>query len=90
MRKYELITILRDSDLEASRKAFKEILDNHKLTPSKEEDWGQRKLFHEIDHNKSGQFVYCAFDFEPIKIKDVAHDLSISTNVLRYMFRVLS
>lgn len=90
MKGYEVITILKSADpaiLEQAKKSVKDILTRNSGRISAEDDWGTRKLHHEIDHIESGHFLYHTVELDPAKIVDVRRDLQIDQNVLRYMVK---
>ncbi len=90
MKDYEVITILKNPDataVEQGKKAVKDILSRNQVKVAKEDDWGARKLHHEIAGSESGHFMYLAVQMEPSKVVDLRRDLQIDQNVLRYMVK---
>jgi ribosomal protein S6 len=86
MRTYQLVLVLKTSVTDANRKKFIETvkgwLGSVKVT--KEEEWGEKVLAYEIQHEKSG--FYLNFLLESAKIPtDFEKKLMANENVLRYM-----
>lgn len=85
---YEFITIFKEGpELEESKKAFQEILKRHNAEVLKEEEIGQRRLYFEIHHNNNGYFLYSKCSIDPLKVKDISHELNIQSGVLHYMVK---
>ncbi len=90
MRQYEIVTIYRNSEqgqLETTRKAVGELLARHKAEVVKEDEWGNRSLWHETRDALSGFFILVTCKMPPESIKDLKHDLEIQNGLLRFMVK---
>jgi small subunit ribosomal protein S6 len=89
MQIYETVLILKPvmSDPEVA-----EFLEKTKQTISAEggevvnhEVWGRRKLTHFIGKAREGVYVYAKYKASPVLLKKLAHNFSVSDDVLRDM-----
>ena len=85
MRTYEITTLLREGQnlVEETKTAIKEILKKYSVEITLEEDWGQKKLWHE----KSGQdyafFTFLKCKAEPSVVKEIEHEFKLNQNILQ-------
>ncbi len=88
MNNYEIITIFQNSDkLEETKTAFKEILSRHNAEISKEDDWGIRSLNYEVQDLKNGVFHYMTCKIDPLKVKEITHEVKIQNGILQQMIK---
>ncbi len=88
MRKYELITILKNSgELEAIKKAVKDILERNKVEIVSEDDWGARTLNYEVKKIPQGFFFYMTLNLDPQAVKEISREMHITSGVLQHMFK---
>ena len=88
MKEYELITIFNTvggGTLEEAKGKLQEILKRHGVRPAREEDWGERKLHHEIDKIKSGHFIHQTCKMDPAKVAELSHEMHLEQSILRFM-----
>ena len=86
MRSYQLVLVLKTSLTETNRKKFLETVKGWlgKTKVSKEEEWGEKVLAYEIQHEKSG--FYLNFLLESDKLPaDLEKKLMANENVLRHL-----
>jgi small subunit ribosomal protein S6 len=83
---YEITIILRNKDLDETKKKLSEILAKHNITITKDESWGQKKLAYEIDGEREGYYFFAYADAAPESAQSVLHDLHLQPNVLRHLF----
>lgn len=90
MRKYELITILKNSDtalLDDYKKSLREVLKKHNIEVSKEEEWGTRNVHHELEGSGTGFFMVSNCIMDPARVSDLKRDLHITDGVMRHMIK---
>lgn len=88
MNKYDLITIFADNpEVEEAKKGWKQIIDRHKAEIIKEEDWGHRKLYHEVNHQTTGIFHFASLKADPKVVREISRELKIQTGVVRFMVK---
>ncbi|MBX7058000.1 MAG: 30S ribosomal protein S6 [Leptospirales bacterium] len=87
MNNYELIAILDPARLDAARKSLGDIMQRHKVSKVEENDWGERRLPHDIDKIGVGRFLCINVKAEPERLREFRHDLEIDSNILRYMMK---
>jgi ribosomal protein S6 len=91
LRNYEIITIFQDrGDLESCKKSLKDILTRHQVQIEKEDDWGSKKMPHELKKRNTGHFFYCTCKMDPLKIKEVNHDARLQQDILDIMVKALA
>lgn len=91
MRKYELITILKNSgEVQDVKDAVKEIVTRNGAEILSEDDWGVRNLTFEMQKVNSGFFVYFTCNVPPQNIKEIGREMRIQNGVLRHMFKVVA
>jgi len=87
MRHYELTLVIRHSLKEAERKklvdTIKDWLKGAKVT--KEEDWGQRPLAYEIDHQNAGYYLLWHIESEEGLGKDLQQRILTNDGVIRHL-----
>ena len=90
MRNYELITIFNTAGgvtLDAARQGVQDIFAAHNIKSEKEDDWGERRLHHDVERVANGHFVLWTLKGPPDQMKELARELQIHQGVLRYMIR---
>jgi len=91
LRNYEIITIFQDTpEIAATKKAFEEMLTRNAVKVSSQEEWGVRKLPHEIRKKPTGFYYYVACQMDPQKVKDVNHDAHLMQEILHIMVKSLN
>lgn len=85
MRTYEITTLLREGQnlVEETKTAIKEILTKYSVDITQEEDWGQKKLWHEKDSNDYAFFTFFKCKVEPSAIKKIEHEFKLNQNILQ-------
>jgi len=87
---YELMVIYRPELTEENVKSesvkFEENLKELGGEIISKENWGKRKLAHEIDKCFDGNYLLTHFKSEAEAIQELARKLRINGQVLRYMF----
>ena len=90
MKEYEVITIFNTTGgvpLEEAKKNLQEILKRHSVRPAREEDWGEKKLHHDIDKIKSGHFIHQTCKMDPSKVNDIKKEMQLEQSILRFMVK---
>lgn len=90
MKEYELITIFNTTGgvpLDQAKKTLQEIFQRHSIRPAREEDWGEKKLHHEIDKIKSGHFIHQTCKMEPSTVQELKRDMQLERSILRFMIK---
>lgn len=93
MRKYELITIIKNTDsaaLDNYKKSLREVLKKHNIEVSKEEEWGTRNVHHELDGATTGFFMVSNCIMEQAKVAELKRDLHITEGILRHMIKLVA
>lgn len=87
MRLYELVLVFKSSLAEEKRKklveSIKTLLKDFKTT--KEEEWGQKELSYPIKKEKSGFYLYYAFEGEKAVPNDIEKKFLINEDILRHL-----
>lgn len=85
---YELLVIvdgrIPDTELEAFKKTFEDILKNHVSPIHYIHNAGRRKLAYPINHQGHGTYLLCEFDAPGEHIKKLERALSLTTELLRH------
>lgn len=88
MRKYEIMVIV---DPEADEETvgqvverIKGILSEHRGEVGSVDQWGRRKLAHEIDRKSEGHYVVVSFRSEPSALAELDRVLSLADQVVRF------
>lgn len=90
MRKYELITILRNTDsaaLDEHKKSLREVLKKYNIEVSKEEEWGTRSTHHELEGSTTGFYMVSNCVIDPGQITELKRDLAITDGIMRHMVK---
>lgn len=87
VKQYELITIIDPARLDAGRKSLGELLQRYKFTVTNEEDWGEKRLPHELNKLNVGRYLFQNVKADPTRIAEFRHDLQIDSNILRCMLK---
>jgi len=83
---YELVFIAKEADaatLESVRTGIKEILAKRNAEITKMNELGSKKLFHEKDHHKRGNFNCWNITAPKNMIQTINNDLRVNTNILK-------
>lgn len=85
MRTYEITTLLREGQnlVEETKATIKEILTKNSVEITLEEDWGQKKLWHEKDSSEYAFFTFIKCNAEPSTIKKIEHEFKLNQNILQ-------
>lgn len=86
LRDYELILVLNESEpetLETAQGAVDASFTKRNAQIKNKEDWGSRRLFHEVKHINSGHFYYYTFSAPANSIAQINQDLRMNTGVLK-------
>ena len=86
LREYELILVLDESEpeaLETAKGAVDSSFEKRSAQIKNKEDWGSRKLFHEVKHIPNGHFYYYTFSAPAASISQINQDLRMNTGVLK-------
>lgn len=86
MNSYEITVILRNKDLDDNKKKLDDILAKHKISITKDESWGIKKLAYEIDGEREGYYFFAHAEADPASVQSVLNDLKLQPNVLRHLF----
>ena len=90
MNKYELITIIKNTDtaeLDNYKKSLREVLKKHNIEVSKEEEWGTRNVHHELEGTTTGFFMVSNCIMAPDKVVGLKRDLQITDGIMRHMIK---
>ncbi len=86
MISYDLITILHEGEkLDETKKGVADVLTRCGAEIASEEEWGARKLHHPVKNTTNGFFVYRSLRVDPAKVKEISHDLSLMSGMIRFM-----
>jgi small subunit ribosomal protein S6 len=85
MRAYEITSILLDKggNVEETKTSIKEILSKYSVEITSEEDWGQKKLWHNIGGNETGFFTYIKCNANPSSIVKLENEFKLNQNILK-------
>ena len=86
MKTYQLVLVLKTSLTEANRKKFLETVKGWfgKAKIAKEEEWGEKVLAYEIQHQKSGFYLNYLLETDKLP-EDLEKKIFNSENVLRHL-----
>lgn len=88
MRKYEIMVIVDpEADEETVGQVVERItgiLSEHQGEVGSVDQWGRRKLAHEIDRKSEGQYVVVSFRSEPSALAELDRVLSLADQVVRF------
>jgi small subunit ribosomal protein S6 len=86
MRAYQFVLVLKTSLTEANRKKLVETIKGWFGTAkiAKEEEWGEKVLAYEIQHEKSGFYINYLLESETLPA-DFEKKLAANENVLRHL-----
>jgi small subunit ribosomal protein S6 len=88
LRKYEIMVIVDpDADEETFGRAVDrvtQVVTAHEGTPGAVDDWGKRKLAHQIDKKSEGHYFVMPFQAEPEALAELDRVLSLADEVLRF------
>jgi small subunit ribosomal protein S6 len=88
LRKYEIMVIVDpEADEETVGKVverIKGILSEHQGEVGAVDQWGKRKLAHEIDRKSEGQYVVVPFQAQPSALAELDRVLSFADEVVRF------
>jgi small subunit ribosomal protein S6 len=86
MKTYQLVLVLKTSLTEANRKKFLETVKGWfgKAKITKEEEWGEKVLAYEIQHEKSGFYLNYLLEADVLPT-DLEKKLAVNENVLRHL-----
>ena len=86
---YETVLILRpvmsDPEVAAYLEKLKQAISAEKGEVLNHEIWGRRKLTHIIGKAREGVYLYIKYKSAPALLKKLAHDFSVSDDVMRDM-----
>jgi len=90
MKHYEILLIIKNNltDTEADKhfsNAISDIFKEHKATITFSDFWGSRGFAYTIKAMKWGYYGHIQFDADSEAIQAIHHDLSLDTNVLRFL-----
>lgn len=85
---YELLVIvdgrIPDTELEAFKNTFEDLLKKHASPVHYIHNAGRRKLAYPINHQGNGTYLLCEFDAPGENIKKLERTLSLTTELLRH------
>ncbi|RME89593.1 MAG: 30S ribosomal protein S6 [Candidatus Hydrogenedentota bacterium] len=92
-REYELIVVLDESDQELLKQAKENTeaaIKKRNANIKTSEDWGSRKLFHEVRHIGKGHFYFYVFEAAGDAISKINQDLQMNTHILKTFLKRIS
>jgi small subunit ribosomal protein S6 len=85
MNTYEITNIVREGSVEDVKKSLSDIFQKHSITVSSQEDWGSKRLWHHIDGQETGFYVFSRCKAEPSSISKIEREFHLNQNILRSM-----
>ena len=91
MRSYDLITVLSPSkNTEESLEVLNKLLAKHSIRVSKEEKWGEKKIYHPKKQGmEKAIYIYKKCKVKPEKVSEITRDLRIDIHFLHFLFKRL-
>ena len=88
MRNYEIMVIVDpEADEESYARAVDrvtQVITEQQGTPGSVDDWGRRRLAHEIDKKAEGHYFVLPFQAEPTALTELDRILSLADEVMRF------
>lgn len=87
LRNYEIMVIVDPGDEESYARAVErvtQVITEQQGTPGSVDDWGKRRLAHEIDKKPEGHYFVLPFQAEPTALTELDRILSLADEVLRF------
>lgn len=89
MNNYELTVILEGKTTSAKKKSFLESLEKQvkmfKGKVGKVEDWGVKEMFHIINKNNEGYYLFINLELSAEGVKQLDTKLRMDESILRYL-----